>query len=223
MKRLDNFFKNYHKTIKESKNGLQVCINKNCGNDLNNDEVEKLRKEYVSDLKKECKDSDYKCMNKYYKKSNYKKVLDTIEKCTKDYCLDNSYKILKNSKKFFNKTNTLKIEKLKCLKEYLESNDTSKKNIDKYVKKCKLVNKQELLYDLEPFKNNIKLVEKKIKELEQKIKSEEKECINLDKKINKYKPKTIKKSIKKKIKQKIKKSKKKIKNQKKIKKSRSFH
>lgn len=197
-KRIDEMFKKYSNATKEAKNNLNVCIHKNCRNVSNDNEVEKLRKKYVSELKKECKDSDYKCMNEYYKKSNFKKVLDIIEKCTKDYCLNHSYKILKDTKILFNKMNTLKIEKFKCLKEYLESNDTSKKNIDKYVKKCKLANKQELLHDLEIFKNDVKLVEQRIKELEKRIKSKEKECINLDKKIKNYKPKTIKKSIKKK-------------------------
>lgn len=196
-KRIDDFFKKYSKAIKESNNGLKVCMNKNCKNVLNDNEVEKLRKKYISDVKKECKDSDYKCMNEYYKKSNYKKVLDTIEKCTKDYCLNHSYKIVKDSNNFFNKMNTLKVEKFKCLKKYLKSNDTSKKNIDKYVKICKLANKQELLHDLEIFKNDVKLIDEKIKELENKIKSKKKNCIELDKKIKNYKPKTIKKSIKK--------------------------
>ena len=197
-KRIDEIVKNYKNAIKESKTDLQVCTHKNCSNVLNDDEVEEVRKKYVSDLKKECKGSDYKCMNKYYKNSNYKKVLDTIEKCTKDYCLNHSYKILKDSNKFFNKISTLKVEKFKCLKEYLKSNDTSKKNIDKYVKKCKLANKQELLHDLEIFKNDIKLIDQTIKELEQRIKSKKKQCVDLDRKIKKYKPKTIKKSIKKK-------------------------
>lgn len=196
-KRIDNFFKNFSKAIKESNNGLKVCMHKNCKNVLNDNEVEKLRKKYISDVKKECKDSDYKCMNEYYKKSNYKKVLDTIEKCTKDYCLNHSYKIVKDSNNFFNKMNTLKVEKFKCLKKYLKSNDTSKKNIDKYVKICKLANKQELLHDLEIFKNDVKLIDEKIKELENRIKSKKKNCIELDKKIKNYKPKTIKKSIKK--------------------------
>lgn len=188
-KKIEEFFEKLKKATEESTKKLDECIHKNCKNIPNKEIINKMKKKYLSGKKKECKPNDFKCGVDYYNDSEYKKVQDLIKECTKNYCLDHSYNILKDSIDFFSEMNKLKIEKFKCLREYLNSKNTSKENIDKYVKKCKLANKAELQHDLKIFNNDIKKIDEKINQLEKGIKSRNKEKKQLEKKIKNYKPK----------------------------------
>ena len=195
-KRFKKFTKSIDKINKQSYKDLNKCMYASCKNIPSEKEFKKMDNEYKKKLKKECKKGPnyYKCFLDIYNKSGIKEMDDIMNECKNKYC-DYHLKIISlNSNKVVIEDNKEKLNRFNCIKEYLESNDTSSKNKAKFVKKGNFLGNKEFDHMLEKKENDLKKVKEHIKELEKIHSMIIKRTKNLETELNKN---SIKKSSKK--------------------------
>lgn len=111
---------------------LKKCINDLCGNIIDENELQKEKKKYIKESKKNCKQKDFKekfrCSMDIMKKSKFYELAEKRNKCTRVKCKKEQTKIAKLTKNSFKKVkksvknnkNTLKKPK-KTLKKSRKS------------------------------------------------------------------------------------------------------
>lgn len=212
-KRILTFAKGIAKINKKPSKDLKKCMYDSCENMPSDKSIKKIRNIYKNTLKKECKEQDknfFKCAVNFYNKSELKKVEDGLKKCKEKYCSHHTKTIVLNISRVSLENNQEKLNRYKCVKEYLESNDTSSKNKSKFIKKGKFLGKKEFDYILERKENDLKKVNEHIKTLEKYMSKTIKSIVTLEKELSKKSnKKSSKKSTKKSSKKSTKKSSKK--------------
>lgn len=213
-KRILTFAKSMSKINKKPSKDLKKCMYDSCENMPSDKSIKNMRNIYKKTLKKECNEQDeknlFKCAADFYNKSELKKVEDGLKECKEKYCSHHAKIMTLNIRKVSLDNNQEKLNRYKCVKEYLESNDTSSKNKSKFIKKGKFLGKKEFDYILERKENDLKKVNEHIKFLEKNISKTIKGIVTLEKELSKKSnKKSSKKSTKKSSKKSTKKSSKK--------------
>ena len=113
---------------------LKKCINDLCGNIIDENELQKEKKKYIKESKKNCKQKDFKekfrCSMDIMKKSKFYELAEKRNKCTRVKCKKEQTKIAKLMKNSF-----------KNIKKTLKNTKKPVKNTKKPVKPKKTLKK----------------------------------------------------------------------------------